>query len=137
MTMLERSLPLLSRSRKDRTLKIVLVGPVYPFRGGIAHYTARLAQELASQHQVSVLSFQRQFPRWLYPGQSDRDPSQRGLAVQAEYLLEPLNPLSWWRSASRIRAENLTWCSSNGGNLQSPAHMVVPACAGAERSVAY
>lgn len=27
-------------------MKIVIVGPVYPYRGGIAHHTTRLAQTL-------------------------------------------------------------------------------------------
>lgn len=86
-------------------MKIVIVGPVYPYRGGIAHYTARLAQELSRQHQVSVLSFHRQYPSWLYPGKSDRDPSQKPVSVPAEYLLEPLNPASWLRSARWIQGQ--------------------------------
>lgn len=84
-------------------MNIVLIGPVYPYRGGIAHYTARLAEELSNRHPVGVLSFRRQFPGWLYPGQSDRDPSQQPLQVPASYLLEPLNPLSWLRAAGWIR----------------------------------
>jgi glycosyltransferase involved in cell wall biosynthesis len=85
-------------------VRLVIVGPVYPYRGGIAHYTARLAQELAKGHQVSVLSFRKQFPAWLYPGVSDKDPSQKTLSTQASYLLEPLNPLAWRRSAAWIES---------------------------------
>jgi glycosyltransferase involved in cell wall biosynthesis len=87
-----------------KPLKIILIGPVYPYRGGIAHYTARLAQELSRRHDVHVLSFRRQFPRWLYPGSTDQDPSRQPISAPAEYLLEPLNPLSWLRSAGRVRS---------------------------------
>jgi hypothetical protein len=86
-----------------KRLKIVIVGPVYPYRGGIAHYTARLATELSACHDVRVLSFLKQYPAWLYPGHTDRDPSQKTIEVPAEYLLAPLNPLAWWRSAAWIR----------------------------------
>ncbi len=85
-------------------MKIVLVGPVHPLRGGIAHYTALLARALTAQgHTVLVVSFRRLYPRWLYPGDSDRDPSAQPWRVEAEYLLDTLWPPSWWQAAARIR----------------------------------
>lgn len=87
-------------------MKIVLIGPVYPYRGGIAHYTAQLAKAmLATGHEVRVISFKRQYPGWLYPGQSDRDPSQEPLTVPAEYLLDPLYPWTWVRTVAAIRRD--------------------------------
>jgi glycosyltransferase involved in cell wall biosynthesis len=84
-------------------IRYVLVGPVYPFRGGIAHYTTKLAHALLKQcSKLHVVSFRRQYPRWLYPGASDRDPSQIPLQVNAEYLLDPLYPWTWWQTAQRI-----------------------------------
>ena len=79
-----------------------LIGPTYPYRGGIAHYTTLLAQELKKENKVLLISFKRQYPRWLFPGRSDRDPSQKPLRTQAEYLLDPLNPISWRRTWRRI-----------------------------------
>jgi glycosyltransferase involved in cell wall biosynthesis len=84
-------------------MKIAIIGPVYPYRGGIAHYTARLAQELASRHEVKLISFKRQYPSWLYPGRSDKDPSQKRIEVPAEFILDSISPISWWRTANRIR----------------------------------
>jgi glycosyltransferase involved in cell wall biosynthesis len=87
-------------------MKIVLIGPVYPYRGGIAHYTAQLTKAmLAAGHDVRVISFKRQYPGWLYPGQSDRDPSQEPLKVPAEYLLDPLYPWTWFRTVAAIRRD--------------------------------
>jgi glycosyltransferase involved in cell wall biosynthesis len=86
------------------TVRVVLVGPVYPYRGGIAHYTARLAKEMSREHDVFVISFKRQYPKWLYPGKTDLDPSALPvMRPDAEYLLDPLNPLTWWRTSRRIR----------------------------------
>ncbi len=84
-------------------MKIALIGPVYPYRGGIAHYTAMLAGALAErQHPTLVISFRRQYPSWLYPGTSDKDPSSQPLQVPAEYLLDPLYPWTWLQAARRI-----------------------------------
>jgi D-inositol-3-phosphate glycosyltransferase len=84
-------------------MKIVLIGPVYPYRGGIAHHTAQLARALQERgHQLLVISFQRQYPAWLYPGSTDRDPSSQAMRTEAEYLLDPLYPWTWRRTTSRM-----------------------------------
>jgi glycosyltransferase involved in cell wall biosynthesis len=84
--------------------KIVLLGPVWPFRGGISHYTAVLADLLISEGiSTKVISFKRQYPRWLYPGKTDRDTSNQPLKTDAEFLLDPFNIFSWFTTAARIR----------------------------------
>ncbi|MDX1440105.1 MAG: glycosyltransferase, partial [Rubricoccaceae bacterium] len=83
--------------------RFCLIGPTYPFRGGIAHYTTLLAEQLKRQHETLLISFTRQYPRWLFPGRSDRDPSEQPLRTDADYLLDPINPLSWRRTLRRIR----------------------------------
>ena len=86
-------------------MRFVLIGPVYPYRGGIAHYTTMLCRALRErEHEVLLVSFKRQYPRWLFPGQSDRDPSKRPLRVQgAQYWIDSLNPLTWLATFWRIR----------------------------------
>lgn len=88
---------------ESRAMRTVVVGPVYPFRGGIAHFTTHLSDAFqAHGHTVLTISYLRQYPSWLYPGKSDRDPSKEAFQVEAEYLLDPLNPLTWPRSARRV-----------------------------------
>ena len=89
------------------TMRVTLIGPVYPYRGGIAHYSAQLVQALeAAGHSVDTISFKRQYPGWLYPGASDRDPSQDGLRVKADYLLDPLYPWTWMKALQRISKQS-------------------------------
>jgi glycosyltransferase involved in cell wall biosynthesis len=84
-------------------LKISLLGPVTPYRGGIAHFTTLLAKKLIEAgHEVQVVSFKKQYPAWLYPGESDKDLSPDREKVDADYLLTPLNPLSWYRALKTI-----------------------------------
>jgi len=85
-------------------MKISLIGPVYPYRGGIAHHTTLLAKHLRTRHDVQLISFLRQYPERLFPGHTDRDPSTAPLRVDASFALDPLNPLTWWNVAKQIQA---------------------------------
>lgn len=78
-------------------MKTAIVGPVYPYRAGIAYCTTRLAQELGAD----VISFQRQYPKRFYPGGDDIDPTLP--RADAEFLLDILNPITWFRAARRLR----------------------------------
>ena len=85
-------------------MRFVLVGPVYPYRGGIAHHTAQLAHALKERgHRVLVISFKRQYPSWLYPGASDKDPSQIFTTTDADFLLDPIYPWTWHTAIQRIK----------------------------------
>jgi glycosyltransferase involved in cell wall biosynthesis len=87
-------------------LKLAIVGPVYPYRAGIAYCTTRLAEELSRTADVSIISFKRQFPRALYPGANDVDDTLLNRQPpNAEFVLDILNPLTWLRTANRLRRE--------------------------------
>lgn len=84
-------------------MKITVIGPVYPYRGGIAHFTTNLVRAITPHHSLQVISFKRQYPGILYPGRSDRDPSSQPITtVDAQYLLDPLYPWTWIRSIDVI-----------------------------------
>lgn len=84
-------------------VKLAIIGPTYPYRGGIAHYTTLLTRHLlAAGHDALLLSYTCQYPRWLFPGKSDRDPSATPLRVPCQYTLDPLDARTWWRTARLI-----------------------------------
>ena len=78
-------------------MRVAIVGPVFPYRAGIAYCTTRLAQEL----NADVVSFSRQFPRRFYPGGDDIDPTLP--RAEAEFVLDVVNPLTWLRGGMRLR----------------------------------
>lgn len=84
-------------------MKITLIGPTYPYRGGIAHYTTLLANHLRERHATTLISFRRQYPGFLFPGRTDKDPSREPLTVPCEYLLDPLNPVTWFQTFRRLK----------------------------------
>lgn len=78
-------------------MRVAIVGPVYPFRAGIAYCTTRLAEEL----HADVISFKRQYPKWFYPGGDDIDATLP--RADAEFIVDILNPLTWLRARRRLR----------------------------------
>ncbi|MCG6967115.1 MAG: glycosyltransferase [Chromatiaceae bacterium] len=52
-----------------------------------------------------TISFSRQYPALIFPGESDRDPSHEGhWEIGVEYLIDSLNPLSWRKAVNRVLA---------------------------------
>lgn len=86
-------------------MKIAVVGPAYPFRGGIAHYTTLLTKHLSAGHETRLYSFKRQYPAWLFPGRSQTDPSSAPLAdLETRRWLTPWWPRSWQRVVNDWKA---------------------------------
>jgi len=56
-------------------------------------------------HKVSLYSFKRQYPRWLFPGRTDRDPSALILHADGDRRVDTLNPVTWWAAARAIRSQ--------------------------------
>lgn len=88
-------------------MRICLIAPLPPFRGGIAKYCYSLAQELEKRHDLLLLSYQRQYPELLYGKKGQKDPEvdlERILGEfrQLSYDIDSAHPLSWLRTAKRI-----------------------------------
>lgn len=87
-------------------LRVTVFGPGHPFRGGIARATTELVRALDERgHDVLFLSARRQYPGWLYPGDSDRDPDACPALPGARLVLDPFGPWSW-REARRLAVEH-------------------------------
>lgn len=80
---------------------VVVIGPVAPFRGGIAQHTSQLATALSAIAEVQVVSFSRLYPRWLYPGKFQTEKSETPF-TDADFSLDSINPFTWHRTARRV-----------------------------------
>jgi glycosyltransferase involved in cell wall biosynthesis len=86
---------------------IVLVGPAYPYRGGIAHFTETVYHGMQGRgHDVSAVTFSRQYPELLFPGKTQYVEESSENPVDTVRIIDTLNPWTWWWAARRIaRAE--------------------------------
>src|SRR5215216_2628583 len=86
-------------------MKLSIIGPAYPLRGGIAHHTYRLRQGLIARgHQVQVISFRKLYPSLFFPGTTEEDASRLKLDAGARAILLPLNPATWLRAIREVKA---------------------------------
>ncbi len=86
-------------------MRIIIVGTAYPLRGGIAHFNALLARELQKRHEVSTITFRRQYPSLFFPGTTQDEPGEASDVAPAPRLIDSINPFNWLGVAKTIRAE--------------------------------
>jgi glycosyltransferase involved in cell wall biosynthesis len=82
--------------------RIALVGPLHPWRGGLAQYLQLLGESLERHAQVNAVTFTRQYPGILFPGTTQFDldaPRPKFLTVP---LLDSINPITWRRAAAQL-----------------------------------
>ena len=87
-------------------MKILLLSPAHPLRGGIAALSERLAQELQVQgHEVVIYSFSLQYPGFLFPGKTQytTDPAPADLTIKTR--LNSVNPLNWMAVGRELARE--------------------------------
>ena len=83
---------------------IVILGPGYPLRGGLATFDQRLAREFIAQgYDCPIYSFSLQYPGFLFPGttQYSTDPPPEGLTILSR--VNSINPFNWWSVGEELR----------------------------------
>lgn len=85
--------------------KIILVGPVYPYKGGISHYTGLMYRELCKKHDVEMLSYKMQYPKILFH-KEQRDYSNDSFKIEnTNYMLHTANPFNIIKTARYVRKQ--------------------------------
>lgn len=82
--------------------RIALLGPLHPWRGGLAQYLGLLGGALKARAEVSAVTFTRQYPDFLFPGTSQFDPDARRPDFPTASMLDSIGPLSWRRTAAHL-----------------------------------
>jgi D-inositol-3-phosphate glycosyltransferase len=85
-------------------MKILIIGPAHPFRGGIAALNDRLAQELTKDgHETTLVSFSLQYPNFLFPGKTQYATTPRPEGLRVLELINSINPLNWISTGFKLR----------------------------------
>ncbi|RZK93957.1 MAG: glycosyltransferase, partial [Hymenobacter sp.] len=87
-------------------MNVVIIGPAYPLRGGLATYDERLARAFqAAGDQVRIVTFSLQYPDFLFPGQTQFSTEPGPTDIDIEVSLNSVNPLTWWQVGRKLRRE--------------------------------
>ena len=85
-------------------MKVVIIGPAHPLRGGLATFNQRLAKQFTDEgHECSIVSFSLQYPSFLFPGttQFSSDPPPKDISIHT--LINSVNPLNWVTVGMKIK----------------------------------
>ena len=84
--------------------KIIVIGPAYPLRGGIAAFTERLSDELFKQgNDVSIETYSFQYPKFLFPGKTQLSTEENTSKVPIQVSLNSINPFNWISLGKRLK----------------------------------
>lgn len=76
--------------------KVIIIGPAWPLRGGLASFDERLARQFTSDgYDTTIYTFSLQYPGFLFPGttQYSTDPAPEGIDIRVK--INSVNPLNW------------------------------------------
>jgi len=80
-------------------MKIVLIGPFPPYRGGISMFNHSLSSVLSKKHSVHRISFSLLYPKIFFPGKSQRFEFQ---GESSSEIISSISPISWIKTAKHI-----------------------------------
>lgn len=84
-------------------MKIIILGPAHPYRGGISDTNEALCRNLQSQgHKVSIWTFRLQYPTLLFPGKTQFSESERPKGISIKRKINSISPWNWIRVAHQI-----------------------------------
>jgi len=87
-------------------MKIVILGPAHPYRGGIATFNDRLALQFKNEgHEVRIETFTLQYPDFLFPGKTQFTSDPPPQSVEINRSINSVNPFNWLRIGNRLRKE--------------------------------
>ena len=87
--------------------KIVLIGPVYPYKGGISHYTGLMYRSLAKKYKTIMVSYKLQYPKFMFKKEQKDYENDSFKIENTRYSINTANPFNWVKVALEIRKINL------------------------------
>ncbi|MER3465217.1 MAG: glycosyl transferase family 1, partial [Chitinophagaceae bacterium] len=85
-------------------MKVVIIGPAHPLRGGLATFNHRLTKEFLNEcDDASIVSFSLQYPDFLFPGttQYSDEPAPENITIYT--WINSINPLNWLTIGKRLK----------------------------------
>lgn len=91
----------LERLNGKKKLHVAILGPVYPFTGGISNYNSELCNHLSKHAILKVISYARALPSFVSFEQKN-DPSKNCLRSPVQFIFDILRSPTWNKTAQAI-----------------------------------
>ena len=83
----------------------LLIGPAYPYRGGIADSQNELALSLTKLgKEVKLYTFTKLYPNFLFPGVSQFSKKTIPKSLSIERCIHSYNPINWFKVSKKINS---------------------------------
>ena len=83
---------------------IVIIGPAYPLRGGLASYDERLAKEFTDQgYNTIIYTFSYQYPSFLFPGTTQYSTEPAPAKISIKVKINSINPFNWMLVGNELK----------------------------------
>lgn len=87
-------------------MKIVIIGPAHPLRGGLAAFNERVARAFQTAgDEVQLTTFSLQYPSFLFPGKTQYSSAPKPEDLDIEVSINSINPFNWWKVGRKIAAQ--------------------------------
>lgn len=88
-------------------MKILIVGPAWPYRGGIADFDERIAREYIKKgDEVEIFTFTLQYPSFLFPGKTQYSPDPRPEDLDIKRKVNSINLFNWIKMGRELKKKN-------------------------------
>lgn len=85
--------------------RVILIGPAYPYRGGIAAFNENLASVFQKNGwEVQIFTFTQQYPNFLFPGKNQLATDDKAPNLNIKRAIYSTNPLNWLKITKEIVA---------------------------------
>lgn len=91
---------LVLESNKTTQIKIAFFSALPPFRGGISSFSHLLVNALKGKSLIEAFTFKKQYPGFLFPGESQFSKSQK---TSFPRIVTSYNPLTYLKAGRKLR----------------------------------
>ncbi len=85
-------------------MKITVLGPAHPYRGGLASIMQTMARIFKARgNEVDVVTFTRQYPELFFPGKSQTVTTPQPTDLSIVRLVDTVDPINWIRVGRMLK----------------------------------